>query len=56
MIEPSCQGVNRIFVLAFEDDAQRISDKRYYIPNAETKDYNVMIEGKKLFWSASKKR
>ena len=28
LIEPSFQGVNRLFVLAFEDDAQRISKKR----------------------------
>ena len=49
LIEPSFQGVNRLFVLAFEDDAQRTSNKRYYIPNVEIKDYNVMIDGKKLF-------
>ena len=46
LIEPSFQGVNRLFVLVFEDDAQRISNKRYYIPNVEIKDYNVMIDGK----------
>ena len=46
LIEPSFQGVNRLFVLAFEDDAQRISNKRYYIPNVEIKNYNVMIDGK----------
>ena len=44
LIEPSFQGVNRPFVLAFEDDAQRISNKRYYISNVEIKDYNVMID------------
>ena len=49
LTEPSFQGVNRLFVLAFEDDAQRISDKRYYIPNVEIKDYHVMIEGKNFF-------
>ena len=49
LIEPSFQGVNRLFVLAFENDAQRTSNKRYYIPNVEIKDYNVMIDGKKLF-------
>ena len=49
LIEPRFQGVNRLFVLAFEDDAQRISKKRYYIPNIEIKNYNVMIDGKKLF-------
>ena len=35
--------------LAFEDDAQKISKKRYYIPNVEIKDYNVMIGGKNFF-------
>ena len=49
LTEPSFQDVNRLFVLAFEDDAQRISRKRYYIPNVEIKDYNVMIDGKNFF-------
>ena len=49
LVEPSFQGVNRLFVLAFEDDAQRTSNKRYYIPNVEIKDYNVMIDGKNFF-------
>ena len=49
LIEPSFQGINRLFVLAFENDAQRISKKRYYIPNVEIKDYNVMIDGKNFF-------
>ena len=49
LIEPSFQGVNRLFVLAFENDAQRTSNKRYYIPNVEIKDYNVMIDGKNIF-------
>ena len=38
LIEPSFQAVNRLFVLALEDDDQRISNKRYYIPNVVTKD------------------
>ena len=49
LIEPSFQGVNRIFVLAFENDDQRTSNKRYYIPNVEIKDCNVMIDGKNAF-------
>ena len=49
LIEPSFQGLNRLFVLAFENDNQRISNKRYYIPNVEIKDYNVMIDGKSFF-------
>ena len=49
LVEPSFQGVNRLFVLAFENDAQRTSNRRYYIPNVEIKDYNVMIDGKNFF-------
>ena len=41
--------MNRLFVLAFENDDQRTSNKRYYTPNVEVKDYNVMIERKNFF-------
>ena len=30
LFQPSFEGVNSLFVLAFEDDAQWISNKRYY--------------------------
>ena len=30
----------------FENDAQRISSKRYFLQNVEIKDYNVMIDEK----------
>ena len=33
LVEPSFQGVNRFFVLAFENDAQRTSHSGYYLPN-----------------------
>ena len=49
LIEPSFQGIDRLFVLAFENDVQRTSKKRYYIPNVEVKDYNLMIDGKNFF-------
>ena len=50
LIEPSFQGVNRLFVLTFErDNDHRKSNKRYYIPNIEIKDYSVLIDGKNLF-------
>ena len=49
LIEPSFQGVNRLFVLTFENDGQRTSSRRYYIPNVEIKDYNVMTDGKNFF-------
>ena len=37
LVEPSFQGVNRLFVLAFENDAQRTSSKGYYLPSVEIK-------------------
>ena len=49
LIEPGFQGVSRPFVLSFENDAQRTSNKRFCIPNTNIKDYNVMIDGKKVF-------
>ena len=32
LVEPSFQGINKLFVLAFENDVQRTSSKRYYLP------------------------
>ena len=52
LIETSFQGVNRLFVLVFEqgdDNDKRISNKRNYIPNVEIKDYIVIIDGKNFF-------
>ena len=49
LIEPSFQGVNRLFVLAFENDMQRTSSKRYFLPNVVIKNYNVTIDGKNFF-------
>ena len=50
LIEPSFQGVNRLFILAFEHDNDwRASNTRYDIPNVEIKDCNVMIDGKNFF-------
>ena len=49
LIEPSFRGVNRLFVLAFENDDDRTSDGQYYLPTVEIKDYNIMINGEKVF-------
>ena len=49
LIEPRFQGVNRLFVLAFENDAQRKVHSGYYLPNVEIKNYNVMINGENVF-------
>ena len=49
LIEPSFQGVNRLFVLAFENDNHRGSTRRYNLPTVEIKDYNIMINGENFF-------
>ena len=49
LVEPSFQGVNRLFVLAFENDDYRISTRRYNLPTVEIKDYNIMINGENFF-------
>ena len=49
LVEPSFQGVNRFFVLAFENDAQRTSHPGYYLPDVEIKDYNIVINGENFF-------
>ena len=48
LIEPSLQGVNRLFVLAFENDDDRTSSDEYYLPTVEIKDYNIMINGENV--------
>ena len=49
LVKPSFQGVNRLFVLAFENDDNRTSNKQYYLPTVEIKDYNIMINGENFF-------
>ena len=56
LVEPSFQGVNRLFVLAFESDNHRTSDERYYLPTVEIKDYNIMINGENFFDQPVKSR
>ena len=53
LIELNFQVINRLFVFSLENDSQRTSNKIYYLPNVEIKDYNVVIDGKKQ--SANKK-
>ena len=45
-INPSFQGVNRLFVLSFENDDGRTSYTGYYLPLVEIKNYNVVIDGR----------
>ena len=46
LVNPSFQGVNRLFVLSFENENDRTSHSNYYLPKVKIKDYNVMTDGK----------
>ena len=49
LIEPIFQGVNRLFVLSFENKDNRAAHTRYYLPTAEIKYYNVMTDRRNYF-------
>ena len=44
LIDPSFQGVKRLFVLLFENSTDRKVPTKYYLPTVEIKDYNIMID------------
>ena len=45
LIDPSFQGVNRHFVLSFENTTDRTVHTKHYLQTVKIKDYNVMIDG-----------
>ena len=49
LINSSFQGVNRFFVLSFENEDDRATHSLYYLPKVEIKDYNVLIDGRNFF-------
>ena len=54
-LDPSFQGVNRLFVLVFnniagsDDLVIRNGHQKYLLPRADIKDYNVMIDGRNFY-------
>ena len=48
LIDPTFSNVNRLSVLSFENEDDRISYYKYYVPIVEIKDYNVLIDGNAL--------
>ena len=43
LIDPTFTNVNRLFVLAYEDDANKQSFSDFYLPKVMVKDFNVII-------------
>ena len=51
LIDPSFQWVHRVFVLLFEDNAHQIRVIEYILEAVETKNINVMIDGKTFLFN-----
>ena len=49
LIDPTFTNVNRLFVLTFKNEDGRSSFSKYYVPQVEIKDFNVLIDGKPFF-------
>ena len=49
LIDPTFTNVNRLFALSFENEKDRTSFSKYYVPKVEIKDINVLIDGKPFF-------
>ena len=49
VINPSSQGVNRLFVLSFQNNGSRTSYTIYNLPLVEVNCYNVVIDGWNFF-------
>ena len=46
LIDPTLIKVNRLFVSSFENEEDRTSFSKYYVPKVKIKDFNVLIDGK----------
>ena len=46
LIDPTFTNVNRLFVLSLENEEDRTSFSKYYVPKVKIKDFNALIERK----------
>ena len=49
LIDPIFTNANRLFVLSFENEADRTSFSEYHVPKIAITDFNVLIDGKQFF-------
>ena len=49
IIDRSFQGVNRLVVLSFENETDRVVHTGYYLPKVQTKDNKFMIDVRSVF-------
>ena len=55
LVDPSFQGINRLPVLSFENNAYRRRYKQYFPPTVEIQNCNVMIDERNLLDQSIKK-
>ena len=49
LIDPTFIKINRLFVFSFENEEDRTSFSKCYVPKVEIKYFNVLTDGKKFF-------
>ena len=49
LIDPSFQEVDRLFVLLFKNKDDRKVHTKCYLPTAEVKDFDILIDGQNFF-------
>ena len=49
LIDPTFTKFNRLFMLSSENENDRISFLKYYVPDVQIKDFNVLNDGKTFF-------
>ena len=54
LLDSSCQGVKRLFVLACENTAgdKQVSDdslKKYFLPRVKIENYSIEIDGRNFY-------
>ena len=49
LIDPTFTKVNRLFVSSFENENDRTSFSKHFVPNVQIKNFSVLIDGKSLF-------
>ena len=49
LIDPTFTNVNRLFVLAYENEDDRRSYSKHYTPTVQIKDYSVLVNRKAFF-------
>ena len=46
LIDPTFTKVNKLFVLSFDNEDDKISFSKYYTPSIEIKDFNLLINSR----------